>query len=314
MKRVIAVLGGNAFVPPGGRLTMAGQFRFAHDALAHLKPLLRDDMQLVISHGNGPQVGHILIRVEEALGKAYRIPLEVCVAESEGELGYVLEQSLHNVIVEQGLRPRPIAGLLTQVVVDADDPAFANPTKPIGPYYDPQQADELNRQGFVVRDDAGRGLRRVVASPQPREIVEAGVIERLLEMGVLVIAAGGGGIPVVRENGRFRGVEAVIDKDLAAALLGEVIRASLLVILTGVPCAYRDFGTDRQQPLPRLSVQQAEQLAEQGHFAPGSMAPKIAACVQFARQPGCKSVICEPASLEAALTGGAGTTIEAAAH
>jgi carbamate kinase len=306
--RAIVVLGGNAFVPRHGRLTMAGQFRFARAALSHLQPLFREDIQLLISHGNGPQVGHILIRVEEALGKAYSIPLEVCVAESEGELGYVLEQTLHNLLIEVGAA-RPIAGLLTQVVVDADDPAFANPTKPIGPFYSAPQAKALRRQGFEVREDAGRGFRRVVPSPRPREIVEVEVIRRLLDMRIIVIAAGGGGIPVVRENGRLRGVEAVVDKDLAAALLGETLGADLLVILTGVPCAYRHFGTAQQEPIRCITVGQARRLLEEGHFPPGSMGPKIEAAIQFADRPGRAVVICDPASLSGALAGHAGTVI-----
>ena len=159
--RLMIVLGGNAFVKPGEQLTMAGQFQFAQSVLTRLEPLLAEPAQVVVTHGNGPQVGHILIRVEEALGKAYAIPLEVCVAESEGELGYVLEQSLYNVLRAQG-HTRPIASLLTQVVVDPDDPAFKNPTKPIGPFYSRMQADELCKQGFSLREDSGRGFRRVV--------------------------------------------------------------------------------------------------------------------------------------------------------
>lgn len=311
MTRAIVVLGGNAFMPPDGRLTMAGQFRFAREAVACFGPLLRRDVQLVVSHGNGPQVGHMLIRVEEALGKAYSVPLEVCVAESEGELGYVLEQTLHNLLIEIGAT-RPIAGLLTQVVVDKDDPAFADPTKPIGPFYDAQQAEHLIEQGFTIREDAGRGFRRVVPSPVPREIVEADVVGHLLDLGVLVIAAGGGGIPVVRDDGRLHGVDAVVDKDLTAALLGEGIAADLLVILTGVPCAYRHFGTSRQAPIGHVEVAEAEKLLAEGHFAPGSMGPKVTAALQFAGQPGRTAIICDPPSLSAALAGKAGTRIGAA--
>jgi carbamate kinase len=308
-RRVLAVLGGNAFAPPGRPLTMRDQFRFAREALAALLPLVESDVGLVITHGNGPQVGHILIRVEEALGKAYSIPLEVCVAESEGELGYVLEQSLYNLLVEQGIH-RPIAGLLTQVVVDEKDPAFADPTKPIGPYYDAAQAEEMRRGGFAVREDAGRGFRRVVPSPRPREIVEAETIGRLLDLGILVIAAGGGGIPVVRRDGRLEGVEAVVDKDLASALLGDVLGAELLVILTGVPCAYRHFGAPEQEPIGRIAPDEADRLQAEGHFAPGSMGPKIEAAAQFARLPGRRAIICDPPSLAAALEGRAGTIVE----
>ena len=262
---------------------MAGQFQFAREALASLRPLLAGDAHVLLTHGNGPQVGHILTRVEAALGKSYAIPLEVCVAESEGELGYVLDQTLHNLLVEWD-QPRPIAGLLTQVIVDEHDPAFARPSKPIGPFYNAAQAVQLAQKGFSVVDDAGRGFRRVVPSPEPKEIVDAQVIDNLLQLGVFVIAAGGGGIPVVRNGGRLAGVEAVVDKDLTSALLGELLDAALMVILTGVPCAYRNFGRRDQQPIGRITIDQAQRLIGEGHFAPGSMLPKMEAAVRFARR------------------------------
>lgn len=307
--RVIVALGGNAFVRPDGPLTMQGQFEFARRALACMEPLLAAETRLVITHGNGPQVGSMLIRVEAALGEAYSIPLEVCVAESEGELGYVLQQTLHNLLVERG-QVRPIAGLVTQIVVDGADPAFKNPSKPIGPFYTQTQAEELQRNGFTMREDAGRGYRRVVPSPMPKEIVDVEVIRQLLEAGVIVVALGGGGIPVVRENGGLKGVEAVVDKDHASALLGRDIDANLLVILTGVPCAYRDFNTARQAPIGRIGVAEAGRLVDEGHFAPGSMRPKMAAAVEFASRPGCRAIICDPPSLASALQGHSGTIVE----
>ncbi len=309
MRRVVVVLGGNAFAARSGRLTMVGQLRFAHDALQHLELLLADDIELLISHGNGPQVGHILTRVEEALGKAYSIPLEVCVAESEGELGYVLEQSLYNVMHET-CRSRPVVSLLTQVIVDENDAAFEHPTKPIGPFYGAAEAEPLRQKGFHVIEDAGRGYRRVVASPRPCEIVEIDVIRSLLEMGVTVIAAGGGGIPVVRHDGQLQGVEAVIDKDLTAALIADQLDADLLVVLTGVPCAYRNFNTPRQEAIARAGVDLACKLLEEGHFAPGSMGPKMEAAIQFVSKPGRRAIICDPPSLSAALQGRAGTIVE----
>lgn len=307
---VMIVLGGNAFAGPETPLTMAGQFEFARQAMGSLQPLFESRCPIVVTHGNGPQVGHMLIRVEAALGQAYAVPLEVCVAESEGELGYVLQQTLYNLLAEWRV-PRPIASLLTQVVVDADDPAFQTPTKPIGPYYDALRAAELIRNGYRMREDSGRGHRRVVASPLPREIVETRVVRILLDAGVLVICGGGGGIPVVRELGTLRGVDAVIDKDLTSALLGRSLGSRFMIILTGVPCAYRDFGTPRQQPLERLSVADARQLLAAGHFAPGSMGPKIAAACEFASQPGnqARALICAPANLAGALAGRSGTLI-----
>jgi carbamate kinase len=307
-QRLIIALGGNAFATPGEPLTMAGQFRFAEDLAQRLAPLLSGDRQIVLTHGNGPQVGQMLVRVEEALGKAYSVPLEVCVAESEGELGYVLQQSLYNVLRATVVMPR-IAGVLTQVVVDADDPAFTAPTKPVGHFYSVEQATLLRQRGFHVCEDAGRGYRRVVPSPRPLRIVESEVIDALLNLGVLVIAAGGGGIPVVERDGRLQGVEAVVDKDLTSAVLGTAINARELLILTGVPCAYRNFGTAQQTSLGRLSVVEAGQLLAEGHFAPGSMQPKIEAAIQFARRPDCRAMICDPASAMAAMTGAAGTVI-----
>ena len=308
-RRVIVVLGGNAFVSPGRPLTMAGQFRYASEAVSHLKPLLGADTELLISHGNGPQVGHILTRVEQTIGQAYSLPLEVCVAESEGELGYLLQQVLYNQLIDSKVE-RSVVCLLSQVVVDSEDPAFNHPTKPVGPFLDAKEAQRLREVGQRVAEDSGRGLRRVVASPQPIEILEEAVIRQLLEQNVIVIAAGGGGIPVVREEGHLHGVEAVIDKDSTAALLGVGVDAELLVILTGVPAAYRHFRTPSQSPIGQIKCQQAEKFLREGHFAPGSMRPKIEAAVRFASRGHRRSIICDPFSLEAALRGEAGTIIE----
>lgn len=307
-ERVVVALGGNAFARPDGGLTMQGQFDFARRALRRLLPLFDRHHETLISHGNGPQVGYMLIRVDRALGDAYSLPLEVCVAESEGELGYVLQQSLHNVLAEEG-RPRPVVSVLTQVVVDADDPAFARPTKPIGPFYDAARARRLEAEGFAMVEDAGRGYRRVVPSPRPRAIVEAQVLDRLLADGVVVVAAGGGGIPVVEEQGVLRGVEAVVDKDLSSALLADRIGAKRLVVLTGVPCAYLDFGRPTQRALGAVTADDARMLLEEGHFAAGSMRPKVEAAVGFARVPGREAIICDPATLEAALAGEGGTRV-----
>jgi len=306
----VAALGGNAFVPPGGKLTMAGQFRFAREAVASLGPLLGAEVQLLLAHGNGPQVGHMLVRVEQSLGQAYEVPLEVCVAESEGELGYVLQQTLHNALVERGAT-RAVVSLVTQVLVDPDDPAFAAPTKPIGPFYDAARARELEAAGFAVTEERGRGFRRVVPSPEPREVIEASVIARLLEMGVVVVAAGGGGVPVVRgAGGRLDGVDAVIDKDLTAALLADAIDADALVILTGVPAAYLGWGEPDQEPLAAVTPARVRDLAAEGHFPPGSMGPKMEAAARFAEgDPARRSIVCDPPSLAAALRGQAGTLV-----
>lgn len=301
----VVALGGNAFADEDRGLTMAGQFRFAARAMAALGPLL--DGSLALVHGNGPQVGHMLVRVEESLGKAYAIPLEVCVAETEGELGYVLAQALRNALADRGVS-RPIASLLTQVRVDADDPGFARPSKPIGPWYDAAQGNALRERGFALVEDSGRGLRRVVPSPAPRSIVEAVVVRMLLDAGAVVVCAGGGGVPVVERDGRLHGVDAVIDKDLTAALLAEEVGASRLVVLTAVPCAYADFGLPSQRALRRLTPPAARRLAAEGHFAPGSMAPKVEACARFVERTGGRALITSPARLDAALAGDDGTT------
>jgi carbamate kinase len=305
-QRLVVSLGGNAFTRPGGDMTMAGQFAFAAATLAPLAQVLEGGCRLLVTHGNGPQVGYILTRVEEALGKAYALPLEVCVAESEGEIGYVLQQTIHNLT---GGR-QPVATLLTQVVVDPDDPAFASPTKPIGPWFEAAQAATLRAQGMrLVEDAAGRG-RRVVPSPMPLEIVEIGVIRQLLELGVIVIAAGGGGIPVVRRDDALAGVEAVVDKDLATTLLAIGIDAARLVLVTGVPGVYTGFGTQEQRLLARVSPDALEALLAAGEFPPGSMGPKVEAAIRFTRATGRSAVICEPGDLEAAVRGAAGTIVD----
>jgi carbamate kinase len=302
------VLGGNAFAQPGQSLTMAGQFRLASTVLHRLVPLMRGQCPVVITHGNGPQVGHMLTRVEESLGKAYAIPLEVCVAESQGELGFVLQQSLHTVLSNSG-STRSIAGLLTQVIVDQHDPAFEKPTKPIGPFYSAARAAELEQKGFAVHEDAGRGYRRVVPSPRPLEIVETDVIRTLLAAGIIVIAVGGGGIPVVRRGATLVGVGAVVDKDLASAVLGEALDARLMVIVTGVACAYRFYGTSAQTPIGLVEVAELRGLAGEGHFAPGSMQPKVDAVLRFCSRPGTRAIICSPDNLESALRGESGTIV-----
>lgn len=306
--RVVAALGGNAFAPPGEALTMAGQFRYAREALSKLAPLLDERTELVLAHGNGPQVGHMLIRVEETLGHAYALPLSVCVAETEGELGYVLSQSLHNVLASLKVR-RPIASLLTQVRVDPDDPAFANPTKPVGPFYTEDQAVALRERGFCVREDSGRGWRRVVPSPEPLAIVDVAVIDSILAAGALVVAIGGGGVPVFERDGVLEGVDAVIDKDLASALLADRIGASLLVILTDVACVYTHWRTPSPRAVRKVTASALRALIREGHFPDGSMGPKVEAAARFASRQGRRAIITNPSSLADALAGDAGTEV-----
>lgn len=294
---------------PGERATIATQFRNACQAMRSIVPLIARGNRVVITHGNGFQVGHILIRVEEALGKAYGLPLEVCVAESQGELGYLLQLALHNALAEQGLK-QPVVGILTQVVVDPDDAAFEHPSKPVGPAYDAAGAEELRRAGFQVVEEPGRGWRKVVASPRPQQIADVEPIGWLLQRGAVVIAAGGGGIPVIRSaDGRLAGVPAVLDKDLASAVLARAIHARLLLILTGEPAVYINYQQPDQQPLRSLDPEQARRLAAGGQFPPGSMGPKVAAAVEFVEAGGERAIITSVTRLEMALRGEDGTTI-----
>jgi len=305
---MVISLGGNAFAGRRDSMTMAGQFDFAEKTLTPLSALFRGAEPVLVTHGNGPQVGYILTRVEEALGKAYELPLEVCVAESEGEIGYVLQQTIHNLTGGN----RPVATLLTQVRVDAEDPAFDNPTKPIGPWFTGEHLDALAAAGFtLVRDSAGRG-RRVVASPRPRSIVEVNTIRQMLDLGVIVIAAGGGGIPVVEQDGQLHGVEAVADKDLATALLATEVGARRLVLVTGVAGVYRDFDTADAALLQRPTRAELAMLQAAGQFPAGTMGPKVEAALAFAAATGNPAVICQPADLAEAIAGTAGTIITGA--
>jgi len=306
-EKLVISLGGNAFAGANEAMTMSGQFAFAAATLEPLSRFLDSDSQLLVTHGNGPQVGYILTRVEEALGKAYSLPLEVCVAESEGEIGYVLQQTLHNLTRGR----HPVATLLTQVLVDENDPAFLNPTKPVGPWFELQQAATLEAAGIaLVYDSDGRG-RRVVPSPRPTSIVEVQIIRQMLELGIIVIAAGGGGIPVVERNGRLEGVEAVVDKDLATALLAVAIGADLLVLVTGVPGVYTNFLSDDARLLDHIHPDELEALASAGHFPPGSMGPKVEAAIAYVRATGKRAVICQPGDLVQAIAGKLGTIVDA---
>ncbi|HLD12533.1 MAG TPA: carbamate kinase [Candidatus Nanoarchaeia archaeon] len=310
MKKPVAVvaLGGNALLQPGQELSLHTQFRNASRAAEQIVPLLKD-FAVIITTGNGPQVGGIILRSELALRRVYPLSLAVAVAQSEGEIGYILEQSLRNVMHRLGVHV-PLASLLTQVVVDAADPAFLHPSKPIGLFYDKKHAAILRKQGVLMVDDAGRGFRRVVPSPKPVRIVEQFAIRDLLAKDFLLIVAAGGGIPVVEKNGFLSGVDAVIDKDFASSCLASTIRADVLFILTGVDAVYRDFNTRNAKRLSRLSVMDAEMLYAQGHFPSGSMGPKVLAACDFIRKGGKRVVITSPEKLSLALRGKAGTTIE----
>jgi carbamate kinase len=297
----IVALGGNALMRPGERGTAAEQRANLREACAALRPLL-DERELVVTHGNGPQVGNELLRQERAADEAPPLPLYLAVAQTQAEIGALIESELEPVA------GRPVVCLLTHVLVADDDPAFEEPTKPVGPFYEESRARELEAErGWKVVHDAGRGWRRVVPSPAPLEVVELDAIRSLLATGSIVVACGGGGIPATRRGEHLAGVDAVIDKDRASSLLARDLGADRLVILTEVPAVYSEFGTDRQRELRELGADEAEQLVPE--LAAGSMRPKVEASVEFVRATGREALITSPAALGEALEGRSGTRI-----
>jgi carbamate kinase len=298
----VVALGGNALMRPGERGTAAEQRANLREACAALRPLLGEE-RLVVTHGNGPQVGNELLRQERAAAEAPPLPLYLAVAQTQAEIGALIESELAPVA------GRPVACLITHVLVAEDDPAFEEPTKPVGPFYDEARAGELEAErGWKVVHDAGRGWRRVVPSPAPLEVVELGAIRSLLAAGTIVVACGGGGIPATRRGEHLAGIDAVIDKDRASSLLARSLDADRLVILTEVPAVYSGFGTERQEELRELAADDAAALVPQ--LAAGSMRPKVDASVQFVRATGRQALITSPAALGDALEGRSGTRIK----
>ena len=306
----VVALGGNALIRQGEKGEVAEQLGHIRESVLHLPLLLDKGYALVITHGNGPVVGQLLLQNEAARETVPRMPLDVCDADSEGSIGYLTQQALINVLRGRNGQ-RPVVSLITQVVVDPADPAFSRPTKPVGPFYSEAEAAELRRtRGWNVIADAGRGFRRVAPSPHPLQVIEEEAIRILLEHGVVVIAAGGGGVPVMQtETGELQGVEAVIDKDHASSLLARGLGARLLVILTAVEYVYRHFGRPDQEPLPRLDMAMARKLLAEGEFPAGSMGPKIEAAVEFLEGGGREVIITLPEKLADALAGKTGTRI-----
>ncbi len=300
MTTVIA-LGGNALMRPGERGTAAEQRANLRKTAESLRPLLASG-EVVVTHGNGPQVGNELVRQERAADEVPPLPLYLAVAQTQAEIGALIEAELAPVA------GRPVVCLLTHVLVDEADPAFESPTKPVGPFYSEAQARELeSERGWSVREDAGRGWRRVVPSPRPLEVVELEGIKALLGAGSIAVACGGGGIPVSRRDRRLNGVDAVIDKDRASALLATALGADRLVILTDVDAVYRGWGTEEREELRRLSVAEAEELLPD--LAAGSIGPKVEAASSFARATGRAALVTSAAALPQALHGEAGTHI-----
>ncbi len=306
---MLIAIGGNSLIRAGEKGTVAEQLANTRRTAAAIIGLIRDGYRLVITHGNGPQVGADLLRSERASDQVPAHTLDVCGAATQGEIGYLLCQSLDDQLAEAGLHV-PVVSVVTQTVVARDDPAMQHPTKPIGPFYSQDDAEAKRRQfGWTIVEDAARGYRRVVPSPEPTEIVELEVIRDLVNDGVLVVACGGGGIPVVRENGKLLGVEAVIDKDRASSLLASELGVDIFAISTDTDFVYLDYKRPTQRPLTRVSALDMERHYRDGHFPPGNMGPKVESVLRFLKNGGKEAVITSYGHLYDAVGGGAGTHI-----
>ena len=309
----IVSLGGNALIRRGEKGTIEEQFAHTRSCAAQISRMVRGGFRVVITHGNGPIVGNIVIRNEAARNTVPPMPLYICDADSEGGIGYMIQQTLYNSL--SGIHEvRDVVTVITQVLVAVDDPAFENPSKPIGPFYTAEEASVLEKtRGWTVREDSGRGYRRVVPSPRPLKIIETEVIRHLAGLGVIVIAAGGGGVPVVRlPNGDLQGVDAVIDKDLATSLLARELGAEYFINLTQVDRVYLNYGGEGQRGLHDIGLEEIKSLHRQGHFPAGSMGPKIEAAIEFLQAGGKTVIITSPELIGEAMEGRAGTRIRPA--
>lgn len=309
--RVLVALGGNAILQRGQKGTAAEQRNNVQKAVDQIVRMIRGGHEVVVTHGNGPQVGAILIQNELGGSSVPAMPMDVCGAESQGLIGYMFCQSFHNTLAFEKMTGREAACIVTQVEVDPADSAFTNPSKPVGPFYTEEAAKKrMASTGESWIDDSGRGWRRIVPSPDPMNIVEKDVINSLLEKGFTVIASGGGGIPVIRKpDGTYQGVEAVIDKDLAGERLAAAVKADLLMILTDIPQVAINFNTPEQRWLENLTVDEMETLEKEGHFKAGSMGPKVKAALRFIRNGGNRAVIASLEQALEALEGKTGTQI-----
>ncbi len=305
----VIAIGGNSLERPGERGTFEEQQARAGVTCKGIAAVLAAGYRVVVTHGNGPQVGDALRRSELAQAELPTVRLDACDAETQGSIGYLLAQALWNTLAEQP-SPLSVVSLVTQVVVDPSDPAFLHPSKPIGPFYKPEEAVARKEQfGWTMIEDSGRGWRRVVASPEPVEIIELPGIRACLDAGIVVIAAGGGGIPVVRRQGRIEGIEAVIDKDRTSALLAKSLGAELLLFSTSVERVAWHFGKPEERPLALLTWERAERYLRAGEFPPGSMGPKIEAALEFLQAGGRRAIVTSPENIAAAIRGEAGTEI-----
>jgi carbamate kinase len=311
MPKVVIAIGGNSLIPDADHKSVQDQYAAAAETDDHIASLIEQGWDVAISHGNGPQVGFILRRSEMSSSELHEIPLDYCGADTQGAIGYMLQQNLINDLRQRGIS-KSVATVVTQVEVDSNDPAFQTPSKPIGSFMEEAEAKRRrDEEGWDIKEDAGRGWRRVVASPAPMRIVELDVIKQLLDAGVATIAVGGGGIPVVTNDaGDLEGIAAVIDKDLASALLASQIDADLLLISTAVEQVALNFGKENEEWVGQMTLAEVKQyLAEGTHFAEGSMAPKMRAVVQYMEAGGKEALITNPKNLERAMAGETGTRI-----
>lgn len=298
-KKVLIALGGNALLQSGEKGTVEEQMIHIHDTCIRFLELLKEGYTLCITHGNGPQVGSILLKNELAASHLPPMPLDVCGAESQGMIGYMIQKEMRNQL-KANKRKDPVFTICTQTLVDRKDKAFQKPTKPVGPFYSEKQAEEFKKEkGWSIVEQIGKGFRRVVPSPQPIKIVEGDEIKKFVDEKAIVIACGGGGIPVIEnDKGNLEGIEAVIDKDLTAALLAKKIEADILMILTDVDQVALNFGTSKQKNLDKLTLKEAEEYLKEGEFGTGSMGPKVESACRFVRDGGSQAII---ASLDRAL-------------
>ncbi len=306
-------LGGNAILKHGRKGTAEEQFESVRKTCVHLVRLIRDGYRIAVTHGNGPQVGDILLKNERSKDVLPPMPLDICGAQSQGMIGYMLQQSMHNELRKAGMDV-PVVSLVTQTIVDENDEAFRHPTKPIGPFYGASDVERLRKEKrWTMVEDSGRGYRRVVPSPEPIEIVEKDTIRTLFESGAIVVAVGGGGVPVVvKRDGSLVGVDAVVDKDLGAHILASDLKAEILLMLTDVEKVSLNYGKLSQVDLDEMTVSEAKRYLREGHFAKGSMAPKVEAAVKFLEAGGQKAVIASLEEAGKAIVGKAGTTVRIA--
>jgi len=309
MKSMVLAIGGNSLIPAGEKGTILQQLANARRVAAQVVRLIRDGYKIVLTHGNGPQVGAELLLSERSVGVVPAHPLDVCDASTQGEMGYLLQQTLCSELKRAGLHV-PVVTVVTQCLVSLDDPAMSHPTKPIGRFYTQQEAEERKRLlGWTIVEDSQRGYRRVVPSPRPLEILELDVIQHLVDFGALVIACGGGGIPVAWVNNNLVGVEAVIDKDFASALLASKLGVDLFLIATDTDYVFLDYKHPSQRALRRIDADQMQRHLKAGQFSPGNMGPKIEAALQFLRSGGMETIITSCDMLFAAVEGADGTHV-----